>query len=240
MSSVVDCPNSNDVVFRQGTSLYCHPGNVRFRSLVESTVVRLRESSTNTNSNSNDDEDEDDKNESKDDKSKDKFDRVIQSINDESIVEDDTKSTSKIISEIIDRIVTRDRGRVLVWTPNHNNDRYGCWTTITDPDQIYAKIEYTVRAHIRGGGTSSTQGAGISSKTEKQKSNLQTNESSTSIFRLKNASPPSCSEIATNILVGAITQPSGATQPSKRARMTSDVSSNGDDDNSCCFAGVRD
>ena len=35
MSNVVECPNSNDVAFRQGTSLNCHPGNVRFRSLVE-------------------------------------------------------------------------------------------------------------------------------------------------------------------------------------------------------------
>ena len=33
---VVECPGLNDVVFRSGTSLSCHPGNVRFRYMVES------------------------------------------------------------------------------------------------------------------------------------------------------------------------------------------------------------
>ena len=34
--SIIECPGSNDVVFRSGTSMSCHPGNVRFRCLVES------------------------------------------------------------------------------------------------------------------------------------------------------------------------------------------------------------
>jgi len=34
--SIIECPGSNDVVFRSGTSVSCHPGNVRFRCMVES------------------------------------------------------------------------------------------------------------------------------------------------------------------------------------------------------------
>ena len=34
--SIIECPGSNDVVFRSGTSMSCHPGNARFRCLVES------------------------------------------------------------------------------------------------------------------------------------------------------------------------------------------------------------
>lgn len=35
-ASIIECPGSNDVVFRSGTSMSCHPGNVRFRCMVES------------------------------------------------------------------------------------------------------------------------------------------------------------------------------------------------------------
>mmetsp|Transcript_12049 Transcript_12049/g.34535 ORF Transcript_12049/g.34535 Transcript_12049/m.34535 type:complete len:501 (-) Transcript_12049:187-1689(-) len=33
---IIECPRSNDVVFRSGTSLSCHGGNVRFRCMIES------------------------------------------------------------------------------------------------------------------------------------------------------------------------------------------------------------
>lgn len=36
LGSIVECPNLNDVVFRPSQSTMCHPGNVMFRSLVES------------------------------------------------------------------------------------------------------------------------------------------------------------------------------------------------------------
>ena len=35
----IDCPGSNDVVFRPGSSVIANPGNVMFRSLVESKVI---------------------------------------------------------------------------------------------------------------------------------------------------------------------------------------------------------
>ncbi len=33
--SIIECPGSYDVLFRKGTSVSCHPGNVRFRCLLE-------------------------------------------------------------------------------------------------------------------------------------------------------------------------------------------------------------
>lgn len=39
--SIVECPRSNDVIFRPGTSMLCHPGNVVFRGLIESKQDRI-------------------------------------------------------------------------------------------------------------------------------------------------------------------------------------------------------
>ena len=36
LQSIIECPGLNDVVFRPSQSTMCHPGNVRFRGLVES------------------------------------------------------------------------------------------------------------------------------------------------------------------------------------------------------------
>ena len=38
ISSAIECPNLNDVIFRMGKSCMCHPGNVMFRSLIESKL----------------------------------------------------------------------------------------------------------------------------------------------------------------------------------------------------------
>jgi hypothetical protein len=165
MTDVIECPNSNDVVFRQGTSLYCHPGNARFRSLVESKVIQLRNNLQN------------------DDCKSGKDNRINFNTNNTIKSNDTSSPTSALISEIIDHIISKEEGRVLVWTPNHNNEKYGCWCTITNEDQIYSKIEYTVREHIRGGGSSVAT----------------TLESSTSIFRMD-----SSSNAATNFLPGPL------------------------------------
>jgi len=218
MTDVVECPNTNDVVFRQGTSLYCHPGNGRFRSLVESKVIQLRNSLLN------------------DDRKFGQDNRINSNINVNNIIKSNDASSpiSTLISEIIDHIINIDEGRVLVWTPNHNNKKYGCWCTITNEEQIYSKIEYTVREHIRGGGSSVATGATTTmttqtstlSRAEKQKSNLQPNESSTSIF------PPSVLSIATSttFLPGS--------SSSKRAKISSTSNSSeasSSDDDSCNF-----
>jgi hypothetical protein len=215
MANVAECPNSNDVIFRQGTSLYCHPGNDRFRSLVESKVIQLRK-----NSNNDDNKPDQDNN-----------------IN---IIKSNDASTpiSILISEIIDHIITTDEGRVLVWTPNHNNKKYSCWCTITNEEQIYSKIEYNVREYIRGGESSVATGAKPTQTTthfraEKQKSNLQTNESSTSIFRMDcSSNAPSLLSMAksTNILPGSSSNKSAKISSNSNS---SDASSS--DDDSCIF-----
>lgn len=38
--SIMECPRSNDVIFRPGTSMLCHPGNVVFRGLIEAKQNR--------------------------------------------------------------------------------------------------------------------------------------------------------------------------------------------------------
>ncbi|VEU42654.1 unnamed protein product [Pseudo-nitzschia multistriata] len=39
--SIIECPGSNDVIFRPGTSMLCHPGNVAFRGLIEAKQNRI-------------------------------------------------------------------------------------------------------------------------------------------------------------------------------------------------------
>merc|ERR1712130_991847 len=43
-SNIIECPQFQDVIFRQGTSGMCHPGNVTFRSLIESVIMQEEES----------------------------------------------------------------------------------------------------------------------------------------------------------------------------------------------------
>jgi hypothetical protein len=38
--SIIECPKTNDVIFRPGTSMLCHPGNVVFRGLIEAKQNR--------------------------------------------------------------------------------------------------------------------------------------------------------------------------------------------------------
>lgn len=37
--SIIECPRSNDVIFRTGTALTCHPGNSMFQSIMESKML---------------------------------------------------------------------------------------------------------------------------------------------------------------------------------------------------------
>ena len=39
--SIIECPRSNDVIFRPGTSMLCHPGNVVFRGQIEAKLDRV-------------------------------------------------------------------------------------------------------------------------------------------------------------------------------------------------------
>jgi len=240
MTGVVECPNSKDVIFRQGTSLCCHPGNARFRSLVESAVIRLRKSSNNRkdnakNNNTNIPGQQDMGNP----------DNTEGNNDDEA---SSSKRTSTLIFEIMDEIIIKDKGHVLVWTYKNADAgaKYGCWCTITNEDQIYSKIEYIVRDHIRGVGSNSSRSSSSSGqpdgtaqaattlKAEKQKSNLQTTESSTSIFRSGFVDSSSTTRTLSNM------QPLSSQLPNKRAKTkmatsnSSDLASN-DDDSVCKF-----
>ena len=41
LNSIVECPGSNDVVFRMGRSMNYHPGNVKFQNIIESQFQHL-------------------------------------------------------------------------------------------------------------------------------------------------------------------------------------------------------
>lgn len=49
--SVVECPYTSDIVFRQGTSIMTHPGNNAFRALIASKYDEIQKTATNLNVN---------------------------------------------------------------------------------------------------------------------------------------------------------------------------------------------
>jgi len=204
MEEVVECPNSNDVLFRQGTSIYAHPGNARFRSLVEQKVV-ARNLLSLASSSVEDSEASDQAY---------RFDPYF-------------VTTADLITDVIDEILDKNKGRVLVWDANHNRENYDCWCTLTNTAQIYSKIEYIVREFLRG-----------STKRVIQKCNQQAIDSSTSIFRASKQSRTSpLLEIVTSSS-SPVHFPEAATTdggendsnelPKKRCKLTSD-----DDDSNC-------
>ena len=48
--NITECPQLNDVIFRQGTSLFAHPGNVALRSLIETKFNEGPEEAESTRS----------------------------------------------------------------------------------------------------------------------------------------------------------------------------------------------
>ena len=160
---IVECPKSNDVLFRQGTPIYAHPGNVQFRSLVEQKASDCPQD-------------------------QDPWNRF-------------PTTTATLIANIIDEILNKRKGRVLVWD--------GCWRTLTNEEEIYAKIEYIVREYLRGMG-----------RTENQIQNNQNIESSTSIFRSSKNSL-SC-DTSRSLFVGTGTSTSSLTLPTKNAATVPD------------------
>ena len=137
MANVVECPNSNDVVFRQGTAMNCHPGNAHFRSLVEASVIKLREGKSSAATSVS--------------WAPPGRDAGGDEIDDFGEGFSTSKTISALISDLIHQIIDKDKGRVLVWTQNHGADKYGygCWCTIENQEQIYSKVEYMVRENIR-------------------------------------------------------------------------------------------
>jgi len=247
MSTVVECPNSTDIIFRQGSSVLAHPGNARFRSVIEATVIKLREelkiSGDNESAAANDD---------------------YNYFDDEFTP---SKTTKALISELVDQFIETEKGRVLMWTQSlaYSKDRHGCWLwmPITKKEQIYPKIEYIVRECVRDckreivcasaarrsdtarattAVATETRTTTISpppaaaaartrtgttttfARSEIQRSNRQSIESSTWIFRSQSDSPSMCSSIPSPPqALAAITGPWD--RSSKRAKTLPDSSS---------------
>ena len=46
MNSIVECPGSNDVIFRRGKSMNYHSGNVKFQNMIESQFQHYSDPNT--------------------------------------------------------------------------------------------------------------------------------------------------------------------------------------------------
>lgn len=116
MKSIIECPRSHDVVFRSGTSMSCHPGNVRFRCLIElkhDTKTNISSSNGGGNNDIN--------------------------IASSTIVSKRSKVTqAELAEQVIDEIETNG-GRFLKW------DNKGYWTKIQDRTQVHTKVSLSIR-----------------------------------------------------------------------------------------------
>lgn len=125
---IIECPQLQDVVFRQGTSGVSHPGNVTFRSLIESTVLveqferekqqqQKQEKHRTTSAMA--------KNNPNNNKTKPK-----------------AKRPKQLALEIYEerQRTSSSTGRFLIW----NNEK-GWWNELNDKEHICMKIEYMVR-----------------------------------------------------------------------------------------------
>ncbi len=166
-NNIIECPQLHDVVFRQGTSGTSHPGNVTFRSLIESIVLAEhckqyeREQA-----------------------------QLVQQRKPRSKSSNNKQAKAKrpkqLASEIYDeRQRTCSTGRFLTW----NNEK-GWWNTITDKEQICMKIEYMVREFQKV-----AQKRGIlkpkkqNGSSKKHGSNFVHLQSETSMFRAQDGNP---------------------------------------------------
>jgi len=136
----VECPNSTDVIFRLGTAVATHPGNARFRSLIQSKYeeyISVRY-----------DKDGNDK-------------LLLQKLSALSSYPTTTTTTIDIhmttkqfvlilIKETLQNSYGGSGGRFLTWKAlkkddgDGKNGLLGYWTELTDEKQIFSKIEFIV------------------------------------------------------------------------------------------------
>jgi len=128
---IIECPQLQDVIFRQGTSGVSHPGNVTFRSLIESIVLREqfeRQQQLLLQQLQQQQQQRDGASATKPKSSSQKKPK--------------TKRPKQLALDIFEerqRIISTS-GRFLIW----NNEK-GWWNELTDREQICMKIEYMVR-----------------------------------------------------------------------------------------------
>jgi len=126
--NIVECPQLQDVVFRQGTSGVSHPGNVTFRSLIESTVIK--------------EQIERERLILEQEKQRQQRPKQKQSKAEAAKNKPKAKRPKQLAQDIYEaRLQTcTNNGRFLIW----NNEK-GWWNELTDREQICMKIEYMVR-----------------------------------------------------------------------------------------------
>lgn len=125
--STIECPFPNDIVFRQGTSIPAHSGNITFRNLIASKFVEIESSIGNRNKNISILESESAKHSGSKKPKNSKGNNKI--------------GTRIFVKEVLEEMQRTER-RVLNW-----DDKQVCWKILTDETQIYLKVEYLVREH---------------------------------------------------------------------------------------------
>ena len=132
MLIIVECPSVTDVIFRHGTNMSTHPGNVRFRSLIqlkcEEYINKKRDSEKQNN--------------------------VVSSTPSPTYsgLSVYQFTTRELVLDLINEIHTNTlNGRFLIWNPLNNNSKgaggdglLGYWIELIDKKQIFSKIEYIV------------------------------------------------------------------------------------------------
>jgi hypothetical protein len=132
MLIIVECPSVTDVIFRHGTNMSTHPGNVRFRSLIqlkcEEYINKKRDSE--------------------------KLNNVVSSTPSPTYsgLSVYQFTTRELVLDLINEIHTNTvNGRFLIWNPLNNNSKgaggdglLGYWIELIDKKQIFSKIEYIV------------------------------------------------------------------------------------------------
>jgi hypothetical protein len=134
--NIIECPQLQDVVFRQGTSGVSHPGNVTFRSQIESTVLKqhiqiFQQQQKQRRQSSGGDETK----------------PITKSKSSSNSANNQKKPKAKrpkqlaldIYEERLQRI-RNSTGRFLIW-----NNSKGWWNELIDKEHICMKIEYMVR-----------------------------------------------------------------------------------------------
>mmetsp|Transcript_15309 Transcript_15309/g.42484 ORF Transcript_15309/g.42484 Transcript_15309/m.42484 type:complete len:611 (+) Transcript_15309:263-2095(+) len=166
--AIIECPQFDDVVFRQGTSGVCHPGNVKFRSLIESILLQENESQRMQKQLLNllQQEQHDKK---KKRKIKIKIKRPKQLALD--IYEERLRISSKA-------------GRYLIW----NNDK-GWWNEIIDKEQILMKIEYMVREFQKLSFKSTYKSTSVRKKESRKETKIISLQSETNFFQAQDGGP---------------------------------------------------
>eukprot|EP00536_Pseudo-nitzschia_multiseries_P016631 jgi/Psemu1/247639/estExt_Genewise1.C_11730016 len=166
--AIIECPQFDDVVFRQGTSGVCHPGNVKFRSLIESILLQENESQQMQQQLLHLIQQEQPEKKKKK-KIKMKIKRPKQLALD--IYEERLRSSSRA-------------GRYLIW--NNNN---GWWNEIADKEQILMKIEYMVREFQKLSLKATNKSRTIRKNKSRKVTNIVNLESETNLFEALDGGP---------------------------------------------------